>query len=527
MAQRASRLPSDPAARRAPRWLIAVCLAAVLLGAALRFVNLGAKPYWYDETATSVRVSGYTWEEVDRALTDGPDLSALALQQFQRPGSSHGVWGTLRGLAVDEPQHPPLYYVLARVWVQAFGNDVATRRTLSALFSLLALPSLFWLCRELFADARAGWVAVALVALSPLHLVFAQEARATSLWTVGILLSSAALLRAVRLGTVRAWTLYAAMAVVALYTFLFSALVVIAHGVFVRLTEPPRATARKAWGRAAGIAALLAAPWYALVVLNQGKVRATTEWTRDGTSPGGFALSWLIALARPFLDVHQAEPAAGLDPAHGVAYGLIAILLVLGCAQLVRRAPRRVRVFILCLIGLCAVPLVGADVVLTGRLSTIQRLQFPTWLGLELVVAWWLAREIGRPEGPRLRGGAIAALLAILLAGAVSSIRYARAPTWWNKGGRTELQQAAAPHINRGSGAVVVLQDRFDALALSYRLDPDVIVRRMGSLDTLRPPPAGRALWLYAPSDLLRDRLADSRRMTPAPGVDELWRVVY
>lgn len=42
---------------------------------------------------------------------------------------------------------------------------------------------------------------MALIAVSPFHVLYAQEAREYSLWTVTILLSSAALLRAMRVKT--------------------------------------------------------------------------------------------------------------------------------------------------------------------------------------------------------------------------------------------------------------------------------------------------------------------------------------
>ncbi|MEG3987264.1 hypothetical protein QUA13_08880 [Microcoleus sp. S28C3] len=45
------------------------------------------------------------------------------------------------------------------------------------------------------------WIAVGLLAVSPLHVLYAQEARPYCLWPALILISCASLLRAMRLET--------------------------------------------------------------------------------------------------------------------------------------------------------------------------------------------------------------------------------------------------------------------------------------------------------------------------------------
>src|SRR5207248_4961479 len=94
-------------------------------------------------------------------------------------------------------------------------------------------PGLYWLCRELFGCSRTAWMAVALLAVSPFHVLYAQEAREYSLWTVAILLSSAALLRAARLQTRRTWWAYAASVALGLYSHTLFVLVAGAHGAYM------------------------------------------------------------------------------------------------------------------------------------------------------------------------------------------------------------------------------------------------------------------------------------------------------
>ncbi len=70
-------------------------------------------------------------------------------------------------------------------------------RSLPAIISLLAFPCIHWLCLELFEESITGSVAIAVIAVSPFHLAYAQEARQYSLWVLITLLSSEALLRLV------------------------------------------------------------------------------------------------------------------------------------------------------------------------------------------------------------------------------------------------------------------------------------------------------------------------------------------
>src|SRR5690606_15494177 len=110
------------------------------------------------------------------------------------------------------PKHPPLFYVLLRIWCGAFGDSVFAMRFLAALISLLAFPALWWLCRELFFEDEnrrlIALVALALLALSPFHVLYAQEVREYSIWTVAIFVSCALLLRALRLGERKWWIAY-------------------------------------------------------------------------------------------------------------------------------------------------------------------------------------------------------------------------------------------------------------------------------------------------------------------------------
>ncbi|MBF2019167.1 MAG: glycosyltransferase family 39 protein [Hydrococcus sp. C42_A2020_068] len=174
-----------------------------------------------------MRISGYTSREVKQQVYTGRQISVEELLRYQSVNPDKSVIDTVKGLAKEEAQLPPLYFVMVRLWAQWLGSSVAMVRSLSAVMSLFAFPCLYWLCLELFDSPMVGSVAVMLLAASPFQVLYAQEARMYSLWSIQVLLTSTAFLRAIRLNTKFSWGIYAATIVLGLYTHLLSTLVII------------------------------------------------------------------------------------------------------------------------------------------------------------------------------------------------------------------------------------------------------------------------------------------------------------
>ena len=66
---------------------------------------------------------------------------------------------------------------------------------LPVLISLISLPLMYGLGMELFGQRSVAWLATALLALSPVDILFAQTARQYSLLTLSVIGSSWLLLR--------------------------------------------------------------------------------------------------------------------------------------------------------------------------------------------------------------------------------------------------------------------------------------------------------------------------------------------
>jgi uncharacterized membrane protein len=175
--------------------LLAVAVAVLVLAAVtsvLSFTRLDGKVYWHDEAYSSLRVFGHTGTEYHARMFDGKVHTVAELEYYQHADPDLGLDATLRALA-SRPEHSPLYYLLARLWSVGFSDPVVALRSLAAVFGVLLLPAVFWLAQELFKDPRVSWVAVALSATSPLHLLYAQEERQYALWSMLVVLSGAAL----------------------------------------------------------------------------------------------------------------------------------------------------------------------------------------------------------------------------------------------------------------------------------------------------------------------------------------------
>ena len=213
-------------------WLKPLVIVVLAIGIFFRFTNLDKKVYWHDENLSSFYTSGYIGVEIRDRIADGGIISIEDLHKYHQVNDEKSLSDIVKTFAKHNPQHPPTYYILLRIWMQRFGDAIASARSFSAVTSLLAFPLIYWLCWELFQSPAPGWIGMMLVAISPFHLLYAQEARQYSLWTVAILLSSAAVIRAVRLKTLKSWFLYAIAAAISLYAHLFSILLLVGHSLY-------------------------------------------------------------------------------------------------------------------------------------------------------------------------------------------------------------------------------------------------------------------------------------------------------
>jgi mannosyltransferase len=130
-----------------------VLFSITLLGAFLRFYDIGSKTIWLDEAFSIF-------------------MSAKPVPEMLK-------------LIVDIEKHPPLYYFLLHYWMRLGGDGAAWVRSLSALFGILTIPIIFFAGKRL-AHPYIGLLAALILAVNPLQIAFAQETRVYTLLTFAV-----------------------------------------------------------------------------------------------------------------------------------------------------------------------------------------------------------------------------------------------------------------------------------------------------------------------------------------------------
>ncbi|HHP7244006.1 MAG TPA: glycosyltransferase family 39 protein [Elainellaceae cyanobacterium] len=518
-------------------WFKLLIGITLIVGIFFRFAHLDHKVYWHDETRTSLRIAGYLVSELTEQAFDGNEASPTDLMVFQHINSDRGLFNTLLSLGANDPKHPPLYYGLAHMWAKVVGDSVAQVRSLSAVLGVIAFPCLFWLCRELFEIPQVAWVAIALFAVSPFHVLYAQEAREYSLWTTTIFLASAALLRALRLQTKSSWAVYALAATSSIYSFTLSVLVLIAHGIYVfgvcnrdgkrnsgvwsRIVSP--SMKRFLFGAIA--ACLSFVPWAALIVLRFSQLRGNTAHLVNETESGSLIKAWIIGLSSVFIDPDQSALIASTrNISTPVAYlwQLPALLLAGYSIYLMcRKTPRQVWLLPVALIGIQVIAMMVPDLILGIRLSLAPRYMIPLYVGVLLATAYCLAyhlTSIHRWQYMLGRG----LWIVVLTGGVVSCVISFQAQVWWTKGPSFDYPPLAQI-INQANRPLVIANARGvnagNMISLSYLLDADV---RLLLISNANVPPLSvdtQTVYIFSPTNTLRYELAEQYNIQV---VDEL-----
>lgn len=346
-----SRLPLS----RPQRWLVVILLAAALL----RFGFLGSKSLWFDEAFS-----------VSYATTP---LDELWSPNLPWPES-----------------HPPLYYVALHFWIPLFGTSETAVRLPSALISLLNVGLLYLLVRRLL-GRRVALIAAALLALSPLAVWYAQEAR------MYVFVTCSGLLAALLL-TGNHWLMALPLTAVLALGFYFDytmlPLWVALSAVWLVWWRYRRAswTLLLAWLGATLGGALLALPW-------------RDEFFEVLESFNGVYF---------FLRLHDVTGFPFLTPVqYLLLLGVLGIVL-LGATAVAWRWLQRPTVRRVAVIAALTAFLLATAIFPLPRFFAVKRLLVVGWPFVVLFVAWGLT-QLGRRQRPLLAGALAVSLVASLV----------------------------------------------------------------------------------------------------------------
>ena len=163
-----------------------ILLSVVLTGFFLRIYNLGARNLWYDELFSL------------RIITD---LNIARLTQ--------------------SALKPPLYFIILHFWSFYFGQSEFVLRFPSVLFGVFSI-FLIYKAGTVFFDKKTGLTAAFLIALSPLHIWYAQEVRDYTVATFFVLLSVYLIYLIFKKNRSTLWTGFIVFSILSLYINYFA-----------------------------------------------------------------------------------------------------------------------------------------------------------------------------------------------------------------------------------------------------------------------------------------------------------------
>ena len=227
-------------------WTYVFFLGVGAIAIALRIPELSSKGLWLDE-AYSVLAARLPFMEM--------------LEKLSRDAT------------------PPLYYVFLAPWVRLFGSGEAAARALSIVFSISGIALMGMLSFRYFSLRIASAVTL-ILAFTPMHIYYAQEARMYSLLALlGIALVFSGLEYLTR-GSRLALILVALFSVLMLLTHNIAAWFVIGVNVaFLSLCGDRRRLLR--WLAAQTLAALIYLPWLLIALEQVHEQSEVLAWFRD------------------------------------------------------------------------------------------------------------------------------------------------------------------------------------------------------------------------------------------------------
>jgi uncharacterized membrane protein len=504
---------------------------ALVLGITLRFVHLDQKIYWLDETFTALHISGYSDAEIIDQTGGGKVIRNQDFLRYQMPSSAKGVGDTVQRISTTAPELPPLYFVLARMWQQGLGHSITVIRSFSAILSLVAFPCIYWLCWELWQSPLTGWTAVMLVAISPLHLETAQEARPYTLLVVTILACHAALLRARRLQTRMSWGFYAGIVATGLYTHLLFGLVLIVHGLYVGFIEHWRWRPQlRAYVAASCLGIGIFLPWviFALGNVSHRPEDFTPKYLSGINLVSYWIKGWVRGLSLIFIDLNLNEQSARIQLIPFLIVLLLLLLLIAYAACTVWRSESKpIRLFLGLAIAVPALAVVLANVLTDSIQSVTARYWWPTYLGIQLLMArFFVTHGLAVPLKFPLRKLWRITFGGLLCAGVLSCITYSQSQFWWNRTDDHQIYQSA--QIINAAQQPLVMSNAFfvDIFPLSHRLNPDIALQLWAESDIPQLEPQNenaqnKTVFLYRPSAAL---LKAAEKRHPIAITRDLWR---
>ena len=255
------------------RQFVLACLAIFAVAVFLRLYHLGMEELWLDEALTAHLINQTDWT-----------------------------------LPVEH-NTPPLYYTVLRLWSLAAGNSEFALRFVSALLGSFFVLATIWMGKEVFNSSVGVWSGL-FVAVNPVAIYYAQEARTYTLLLLLLSLVYTNLWKAVTRNSMKNWLLFCVCALLSLYSHYFAALALVPTAVLLLLwpTDERKDLRWRYYGCAVVCCAVFFLPFAAFKFLGAGQLTG---------------LAWLEAMWRqtsPWLLILRSLEIFGVGPQPGVTF---------------------------------------------------------------------------------------------------------------------------------------------------------------------------------------------------------------
>lgn len=382
---------------------------------------------------------------------------------------------TVSGLAQEEPQHPPLFYLLDRAWAQRFGSSIADLRLPALLFGLAAMLAVSWFCFELTGSTVVAGSAAALMAVSPFFVNYSAQAREYTLWATGVSACSALLLQALRRPSALRWTAYAVAMALALYADVLMLAVLAGHVAFVFSTRYRDRRVLAGYASAAGIATALFLPWLIICIRARSAISADESWTYTTYPLQLFIEKWCFNIGSVLFDAEY-----GNMRLLAIAIAMM-LLIVYAVVRMFRDEKPATAWFVAAPALTIALPALLIDVLVRAHASTEPRYLVPLWIALLVAVAVFFGRRI-TSDGVVRNVPWLAGFCVVLVLQAASSAGSSGASMWWDNQDHypstsiAERIDAAGPSplvVSAGPAPEVLVMSHYVPIDSQFLLLPD------------------------------------------------------
>lgn len=176
-------------------------ISIMVVGVILRLINIDVESYWFDEIYS---------------------VTLAKIPLFEIP------------FLTSKDFHPPFYYMALNIWMSIFGSTETASRSLSALFSVLTIPVIYFIAKNVF-NKKTALIAALIFAVSRINIFYSQEAR---MYTLLALLASISYLMMIKILQSKDkkpayWVLYILANTAMTYTHNFAFLILLSQVLYI------------------------------------------------------------------------------------------------------------------------------------------------------------------------------------------------------------------------------------------------------------------------------------------------------